>query len=115
MAYDVLINQSLTNSIPTVPLNQEQIRSLVNDHCCRVVDGWDSDTLMEYAISVMVDSFDKDPGTGVIDMDMLVEDIINHEGGDCGSAYEFLVGAGVDEDTADALINNSSLQDSMRL
>lgn len=96
-------------------LSQEQISALVHDHCFRVVDGWDSDTLMTYAISMMMDSFDKDPGQGNTDLEALVEDIINHEGGDCDFAYEFLVGAGVNEDEAEALIDNSSLQDSMRL
>lgn len=92
-------------------LSQEQISALVHDHCFRVVDGWDSDTLMAYAISMMVDSFDKDPGQGNTDLEMLVEDIINHEGGDYDSAYEFLVGAGVDEDTAEELIEQNYEED----
>lgn len=88
-------------------LTKEQISALVYDHCYRVVDGWDSDSIMAYAISMMMDSFDKDPGQGNTDLEALVEDIINHEGGDCDSAHEFLVGAGIDEDTAEMLIEQN--------
>lgn len=64
------------------------------------------DDLVSYAVQQMMSSFDEDPGQGNTDQDMLICDILTAEGGDSDSAYEFMVGAGIDPDVAEELLAN---------
>jgi hypothetical protein len=81
-----------------------QFSDILSAHCLRVIDGWDKKTLVSFAYDKMMESFTEYGSLDEI-LPRLVEDIINHEGGDLDSASEFLVGCGVDGDIADSLIN----------
>jgi len=78
-------------------LTNTQIRALARDHAYRVIDSMDADTLMAYAIDHLADSFD-------LDIDYIVQDIVDYEGGDLDAASEFMVGAGIDAEEVDALL-----------
>jgi hypothetical protein len=65
------------------------------------------DDLLSYAMQMMSISFDKNPGQGDTDVNALVNDIIDAEDGDGDSAYEFIVGSGIDADSAQHLIDQS--------
>jgi hypothetical protein len=47
---------------------------------------------MSYAIQMMYQSFDKDPGQGNTDVEMLIQDIWVAEGEDDDSTSEFIAG-----------------------
>lgn len=64
------------------------------------------DDLVNYAVQQMMSSFDKDSGQGNPDQDMLICDILTAEGEDSDSAFEFMVGAGIDLDVAEELLRN---------
>ena len=70
-------------------LTNTQIRDLARDHAYRVIDNMDADTLMAYAIDQLANSFD-------LDLDYIVQDIVDYEGGDLDAAREFMIGAGID-------------------
>lgn len=86
----------LTSSIPTLSeamnLTTEQISDLCQAHCYRVIDNMNHDDLMSYAIQMMYQSFDKDPGQGNTDVEMLIQDIWVAEGEDDDSTSEFISG-----------------------
>ena len=73
-------------------LTTEQISDLCQAHCYRVIDNMNHDDLMSYAIQMMYQSFDKDPGQGNTDVEMLIEDIWVAEGEDDDSTGEFIAG-----------------------
>ena len=73
-------------------LTTEQVSDLLQAHCYRVIDNMDADDLMSYAIQMMSQSFDKNPGQGDTDVDMLIEDIWVAEGEDDDSTSEFIAG-----------------------
>lgn len=86
----------LTSSILTLSeamnLTNEQISDLCQAHCYRVIDNMNHDDLMSYAIQMMYQSFDKDPGQGNTDVEMLIQDIWVAEGEDDDSTSEFIAG-----------------------
>lgn len=93
-------------SVPTfhlMSLTPEQTRNLLFAHCYRVVNDMDADSLFDYAVRVMAESFDQNPGTGDTDVPFLISDIMTAEGGDADSAYEFIAEA-LDPETADELM-----------
>jgi hypothetical protein len=73
-------------------LTNEQISDLCQAHCYRVIDNMNHDDLMSYAIQMMYQSFDKDPGQGNTDVEMLIQDIWVAEGEDDDSTSEFIAG-----------------------
>jgi len=73
-------------------LTPEQISDLCQAHCYRVINNMNHDDLMSYAIQMMYQSFDKDPGQGNTDVDMLIQDIWVAEGEDDDSTVEFIAG-----------------------
>jgi hypothetical protein len=73
-------------------LTSEQIADLCQAHCYRVIDNMDMDDLVSYAVQMMYQSFDKNPGEGDTDVDMLIEDIWVAEGEDDDSTEEFIAG-----------------------
>ena len=73
-------------------LTSQQINDLATAHCYRVIDNMDADTLFSYAMQMMVQSFDKNPGQGDTDVNMLIEDIWIAEGEDDDSTQEFIAG-----------------------
>ena len=73
-------------------LTSEQVSDLLQAHCYRVIDNMDADDLMSYAIQMMMQSFDQNPGQGDTDVEMLIEDIWVAEGEDGDSTQEFIAG-----------------------
>ena len=84
-------------------ITPEQIDSLLQAHCHRVIESMDHDDLYAYAMQLMAQSFDKNPGHGDTDVDALVADILIAEDNDEDAASDFIAGA-VDNETADELM-----------
>ena len=90
----------------TSTLTSEQVSDLLQAHCYRVFDNMDADDLMSYAIQMMAQSFDKNPGQGDTDVEMLIEDIWVAEGEDDDSTSEFIAGV-VGNETADEIMKTT--------
>ena len=73
-------------------LTTEQVSELLTAHCYRVIDNMSSYDLFSYAMQMMMESFDKDPGQSNTDVPMLIEDIWVAEGEDEDSTQEFIAG-----------------------
>ena len=73
-------------------LTSEQVSDLLIAHCYRVIENMDMDDLVSYAVQMMSQSFDQNPGQGDTDVDMLIEDIWVAEGEDDDSTQEFIAG-----------------------
>ena len=63
------------------------------------------DDLFNYAMQMMSESFDTNPGVGDIDVPMLMRDIFIAEDQDEDSVYEFLIGSGIEDTLASDLVN----------
>jgi len=87
-------------------LTSEQTFDLLRTHCYRVIENMNHDDLMSYAIQMMIQSFDKNPGQGDTDLNMLIQDIWIAEGEDDDSTSEF-IGAIVGDDTADEIMKTT--------
>ncbi len=85
-------------------LSSEQLQDLLTAHCRRVIDNMNHNNLISYAMRMMAQSFDSNPGMGDTDQAMLITGILAAEGEDRDAAHEFIVGAGIDPDTADELL-----------
>jgi hypothetical protein len=86
-------------------LTDIQVQELLTAHCYRVLSSMNEDDLLSYAMQMMSQSFDKNPGQYDVDLDMLIGDILIAEDEDEESAAEFIVGTGIDPEVADALVN----------
>lgn len=73
-------------------LTSEQTNELLTAHCYRVIDNMSADDLFSYAMQMMMQSFDKNPGQGDTDMNMLVQDIWIAENEDDDDTKEFITG-----------------------
>jgi hypothetical protein len=78
-------------------LTSEQVNDLLVAHCYRVIENMDMDDLVSYAVQLMMQSFDKDPGQGNTDFEGLIQDIWIAEGEDDDSTQEFIAGVVGDE------------------
>lgn len=87
-------------------LTAEQKTELLQSHCNRLIEQMDMDTLVAYANEMMAQSFDKNPGCGDTDMDMLFRDIYIAESEDLDSTEEFIAGV-VGNDIAEEIIKNT--------
>jgi hypothetical protein len=87
-------------------LSSEQVHYLLGAHCYRVIDNMDADDLFSYAMQMMMQSFDKNPGQGDTDVDMLIEDIWVAEGEDDDSTQEFIAGV-VGNELAEEIVKNT--------
>lgn len=87
-------------------LTSEQVSDLLQDHCYRAINEMDSDDLFSYAVQMMMQSFDKNPGQGDTDVDMLIEDIWVAEGEDDDSTLEFIAGV-VGDELAKKIVENT--------
>jgi hypothetical protein len=87
-------------------LTSEQVSDLLQAHCYRVIDNMDADDLMSYAIQMMAQSFDQNPGQGDTDVPMLIEDIWVAEGEDDDSTLEFIADI-VGNDLADEIVKTT--------
>jgi hypothetical protein len=87
-------------------LTTEQVSDLLQAHCYRVFNNMNYDDLMSYAIQMMSQSFDKNPGQGDTDVPMLIEDIWVAEGEDDDSTSEFIAGV-VGNETADEIMKTT--------
>jgi hypothetical protein len=87
-------------------LTTEQISDLCQAHCYRVIDSMSADDLFSYAVQMMYQSFDKNPGNGDTDLPMLIEDIWVAEGEDDDATSEFISGI-VGNDLADEIMKTT--------
>ena len=87
-------------------LTTEQVSDLLQAHCLRVIDNMEMDDLVSYAIQMMAQSFDKNPGQGDTDVPMLIQDIWIAEGEDDDSTSEFIAGV-VGNELADEIIKTT--------
>lgn len=85
-------------------LSTDQVKDLLTAHCYRVINNMSSDDLFSYAMQMMEMSFDKHPGEGDTDVEMLISDIWYAEGEDDDSTAEFIAGVGIDNEVADQLV-----------
>ncbi len=76
----------------TSTLTSDQVSDLLTAHCYRVIENMDMDDLVSYAVQMMSQSFDQNPGQGDTDVAMLIEDIWVAEGEDDDSTQEFIAG-----------------------
>ncbi len=90
-------------------LTTEQVSDLCQAHCYRVIENMDMDDLISYAVQMMYQSFDKNPGQNDTDLDMLIEDIWVAEGEDDDSTLEFIAGV-VGDDLADEIMKTTQFQ-----
>lgn len=88
-------------------LTTEQTSELLQAHCYRVIDNMSSDDLFSYAMQMMIQSFDQNPGQGDTDVDMLIEDIWVAEGEDDDSAQEFIAGVFGDALLAEEIVKST--------
>ena len=89
-----------------MPLTTEQVSDLLVAHCNRVIDAMDMDDLVSYAVQMMMQSFDQNPGQGDTDVPMLIEDIWVAEGEDDDSTQEFIAGV-VGNDLAEEIVKTT--------
>jgi hypothetical protein len=82
----------MKNQTTKMTLTSEQVSDLLQDHCYRVINEMDADDLFSYAVQMMMQSFDQNPGQGDTDVEMLIEDIWVAEGEDDDSTQEFIAG-----------------------
>jgi hypothetical protein len=82
----------MKNQTTEMTLTSEQVSDLLQDHCYRVINEMDADDLFSYAVQMMMQSFDQNPGQGDTDVAMLIEDIWVAEGEDDDSTQEFIAG-----------------------
>ena len=82
----------MKNQTTEMTLTSEQVSDLLQDHCYRVINEMDADDLFSYAVQMMMQSFDQNPGQGDTDVTMLIEDIWVAEGEDDDSTQEFIAG-----------------------
>jgi hypothetical protein len=85
-------------------LTSSQVSELLTAHCYRVVSEMDYDDLISYAIQMMEQSFDMNPGQGDVDLNMLIEDIWVAEGEDDDATEEFISGV-VGTELAEEIMN----------
>lgn len=85
-------------------LTSEDISDLCVAHCYRVVENMNNDDLVSYAVQMMYQSFDKNPGQGDTDMNMLLTDIWVAEGEDDDATEEFISGV-VGAELAEEIMN----------
>jgi len=87
-------------------LTTEQISDLCQAHCYRVVNNMDMDDLMSYAVQMMYQSFDENPGHGDTGVNELIQDIWVAEGEDDDATSEFIAEV-VGNDLADEIMKNT--------
>jgi hypothetical protein len=87
-------------------LTSEQVSDLLSAHCYRVIDNMDADDLFSYAVQMMMQSFDQNPGQGDTDVDMLIEDIWVAEGEDDDATQEFIAGV-IGDDLAEEIVKTT--------
>ena len=87
-------------------LTSEQVSDLLTAHCYRVIKNMDMDDLVSYAVQMMMQSFDQNPGQGDTDVEMLIEDIWVAEGEDDDATQEFIAGV-VGDDEAEEIVKTT--------
>jgi Fe-S-cluster formation regulator IscX/YfhJ len=87
-------------------LTSKQVGDLLEAHCYRVIDNMNTDDLKSYAMQLMMQSFDKDPGQGNTDVSELINDIWVAEDEDEDSVSEFIAGI-VGNDLADEIVKTN--------
>ena len=86
-------------------LSSQQTNDLLTAHCYRVIDNMSADDLFSYAMQMMMQSFDQNPGQGDTDLELLIEDIRVTEGGS-DEAFDYIVGCGIDKNEVAKTFNH---------
>jgi hypothetical protein len=87
-------------------LTPDQTQALLNAHCHRVVNNMDWDDLVNYAVQMMKESFDINPGCGDTDINQLLCDIQIAEDDDEDAMFEFIHGEIGAADLAEELVKS---------
>ena len=80
----------------TTILSQEQLERILSNHVDRVIDGYDHETLVEYAKDMMREEFRT---RGKVDEDFLINELFEYECGEQSEVENFLRAHDVDDDT----------------
>lgn len=80
----------------TTILSQAQLELILADHVDRVIDGFDTETLAQYAKDMMHEEF---RSRGKVDEDYLINELFEYECGDQKEVENYLRKHGVDDDT----------------
>lgn len=84
-------------------LNKEQLNKVLTSHVENVIHGMDEEALREWAIITFQDQFYRLEYDGL--EEVLMNDVLNHEGGDEGEAVKFLVECGISQEVAEQCLN----------
>lgn len=79
----------------TTILSQEQLERILTDHVDRVIEGFDNETLVEYAKDMMRQEFRT---RGKVDEDFLINELFEYECGDQKEVENYLRAQGIDDD-----------------
>jgi hypothetical protein len=85
----------------TTILSQDQLEKILSNHVERVIEGFDQETLVMYAMECMRESF---RDRGKVDEALLINELFEHEYGEEEPVKDFLMENGVDEDTISDLL-----------
>jgi len=80
----------------TTILSQAQLEHILADHVDRVIDGFDNETLAQYAKDMMREEF---RSRGKVDEDYLINELFEYECGEQKEVENYLRKHGVDDDT----------------
>jgi hypothetical protein len=84
-------------------LSKEQLDKVLASHVEKVINGMDEEALREWAIITLQDHFYRLEYDGL--EEVLMNDVLNHEGGDEGEAIKFLTECGVSQEVAEQCLN----------
>jgi hypothetical protein len=88
------------------PLCTEELFNLAEGHVDRVIEAMGIDELKSYAKQMMKDTyFDSKGNIDRYTQSALLDDMLSQEDGDVDSLFEFMVGAGIQEDRAQKAID----------
>lgn len=80
----------------TTILSQAQLETILADHVDRVINGFDTETLAQYAKDMMREEFRT---RGKVDEDYLINELFEYECGEQKEVENYLRKHGVDDDT----------------
>lgn len=80
----------------TTILSQAQLERILSAHVDRVIDGFDNETLVQYAKDMMREEF---RSRGKVDEDFLINELFEYECGEQKEVENYLREHGVDDDT----------------
>jgi hypothetical protein len=87
-------------------LSELQTQELLTAHCYSVLNKMDHEDLLSYAMQMMSQSFDKNPGQFDVDVDALIEDIWEAQGENEGATELFIANV-VGHDIAEKIMETT--------